>query len=231
MNLRPRPLILATARSVAPWLCLGLLFQAGCAENAQLRRTMAQPYHPSNLHQRSDRLPSTLRRVAVLPLTADSNDNDLQIGVQTLEPILATELRRQAAFEVVLVPRELLRSLSGRSGWQQEDALPPQLLSRIRETTGADGVLFTHLSVYRPYPPIAVGWRMTLIDSENHNTQWSVDEVFDAGSTEVIKAAQAYSRANLNQPSVELDSSAVLASPRRFGQYAAAAALGTLPAR
>jgi hypothetical protein len=72
---------------------------------------------------------------------------------------------------------------------------------------------------------------MTLIDTENRNTQWSVDEVFDGGSVEVIKAAQAYSRAQLNQPSVELDSAAVLASPRRFGQYTAAAALGTLPPR
>ena len=38
-------------------------------------------------------------------------------------------------------------------------------------------------------------------------------------------------RGQMNQPSVELDSTAVLASPRRCGQYTAAAALGTLPAR
>jgi hypothetical protein len=69
------------------------------------------------------------------------------------------------------------------------------------------------------------------MDCKEQITYWSADEVFDAGSLEVIKAAQIYFGKQMNQPSAELDSAAVLASPRRFGQYSAAAILATLPDR
>ena len=219
------------SRYFTGWLAASLLLCAGCAEQAQLRRSLAQPYHPTNLHQSASHLPPNLRRVAVLPLTAEEKDSPAQAGCTTLEPILLAELRKRAAFEVVPVSREQLRAWTGKPGWRQEDTLPAELLAKVQKHTGCEGVLFDHLSVYRPYPPLAVGWRMSLIDCADQTTHWTVDEVFDAGSPAVIKAAQTYFRSQMNQPSVELDSTAVLTSPRRFGQYAAAAALGTLPAR
>jgi hypothetical protein len=213
------------------WLAVGLLLCAGCAEQAQLRRSLAQPYHPANIHQSASRLPPGLRRVAVLPLTTEGKEALAQAGCATLEPILLAELRKRAAFEVVVVSREQLRAWTGQPGWRQEDTLPAGLLAKVQDYTGCQGILFDHLSVYRPYPPLGVGWRLSLIDCADRATCWTVDEVFDAGSPAVIKAAQTYFRSQMNQPSVELDSTAVLTSPRRFGQYTAAAALGTLPAR
>jgi len=192
---------------------------------------MAKPYQPANLHQSASHLPPGLRRVAVLPLTAEEKDATAQSGSATLEPIFLAELRKRGAFEVVPVTREQLRVWTGRTGWRQEETVPAELLAKIQAQTFCDAVLFDHLSVYRPYPPLAVGWRLSLITCDDRVTHWSVDEVFDAGSPAVIKAAQTYFRGQMNQPSVELDSTAVLTSPRRFGQYSAAAALGTLPAR
>lgn len=213
------------------WLVATLLLCTGCAEQNQLRRSMAKPYQPTNLHQSASRLPATLRRVALLPLTTDTQDAVAQSGAKALEPILQAELRKRGAFELVPVSPEQLRSWTGRTGWRQEETVPAELLNKIQENAFCEGVLFQHLSVYRPYPPLAVGWRLTLIACDDRATLWSVDEVFDAGSPAVIKAAQTYFRGQMNQPSVELDSTAVLTSPRRFGQYTAAAALGTLPAR
>jgi hypothetical protein len=219
------------SRYFTGWLTAGLLLCAGCAEQNQLRRSMAQPYQPANRHQSATQLPPSLRRVAVLPLTAEEKDAPAQTGCTTLEPILLAELRKRAVFEVVPVSRDQLRAWTGRVGWRQEDTLPAELLAKVQEHTGCEGVLFDHLTVYRPYPPLAVGWRMSLVDAADRTTYWTVDEVFDAGSPAVIKAAQTYFRGQMNQPSVELDSTAVLTSPRRFGQYSAAAAFGTLPAR
>ena len=219
------------SRHLIGWLAAGVLLCAGCAEQNQLRRSLAQPYHPANLHQSATTLPLSLRRVAVLPLTAEEKDAQSQTGCTTLEPIFIAELRKRALFEVVPVSREQLRAWTGKTGWRQEDTLPEELLTKVQKHTGCDGILFDHLSVYRPYPPLAVGWRLTLIDCAEQVTHWTVDEVFDAGSPAVIKAAQTYFRGQMNQPSVELDSTAVLTSPRRFGQYSAAAALGTLPTR
>lgn len=218
-------------RVPSSWWALGLLLLAGCAEQPRVRRAMAQSYQPTNLHRQAAVLPAHLRRIAVLPLTAPAGDVEAQNAVPALESILLIELRKRAAFEVVAVSREQVRLWSGRTEWHQEDPLPANLLPRIQQETGSDGIVFAHLSAYRPYPPLATGWRLSLVDFTTGNTCWSVDEVFDAGSVEVIKAAQAYARGQLNQPAVELDSTGVLSSPSRFGQYSAAAALGTLQPR
>ncbi|MBE7498740.1 MAG: hypothetical protein HS113_00175 [Verrucomicrobiales bacterium] len=217
-------------RSGAVGLGLVLWLGAGCAENAAWRRSLATPYQPANVHRQASTLPVSLRRVALLPVTA-AEDITAQSGVRTLEPVLVAEVRKQGLFEVVPVSRAELREWTGRERWRREEPLPADLLATVREQTGCDAVLFSELSVYQPYPPLMVGWHLSLVEVWTHAAYWSVDEVFDAGSPEVIAAAQAYYRGGLNQPSVQLDSSAILNSPRRFGQYSAAAAVGTLPRR
>jgi hypothetical protein len=212
-------------------LCLGWLLGAGCAENAQMRRTTAPPYRPTNVRLAPGGWPAEFRRVAVLPMTSNAQEPTSREGVVALESVVLGELRRRAVFEVVTVSREELRAWTGHSAWRQDEALPPDLLARIRQQTGCDGVFFVHLSVYRAYPPLAIGWRMGLMEHAQGRSLWAADEVFDAGSAEVIKAAQNYARQNLNQPATDLDSSAVLNSPRRFGQYTAAALFGLLPGR
>ena len=191
---------------------------------------MATPYEPANVHRLSRTLPAELQRVALLPLTA-APGNVSQTGLRTLEPILTSEFRKRGAFEVVTVSPEQLREWTGRPGWRRQDVLPQDLFERIQKQTGCDAVLFSELSTYNPYPPLAVGWHLSLVDLRTRADYWTVDEVFDAGSPGVIAAAQAYYRGGLNQPSVQLDSAAVLNSPLRFGQYSAAAVIGTLPGR
>lgn len=217
--------------SFALFMAAGVL-AAGCAEQPRMRRALAQPYRPANMHQTTASLPSYLRRVAVLPLVAgEGTASDAALALGTLEPILLLELRKRAAFDVIPISRDQLRLWTGRTDWRQEEPLPPDFLSRIREQTGAEGLVFAQVAAYRPYPPLAVGWRLALVDTTTGTSHWSVDEVFDAGSVEVIKAAQTYARAQMNQPATELDSSAVLSSPSRFGQYAAAAVVATLQPR
>lgn len=207
------------------------LLGAGCAENAQLRRTTAPPYRPVNYRLAPGGFPAEFRRVAVLPLTSNPQEPMAGDGVVTLETVFLGELRRRAVFEVVTVTKEELRAWTGQSTWRQEEPLPADFLSRIRQHTGCDGVLFAHLAVYRPYPPLAVGWRLRLVEHAQGRSLWETDEVFDAGSAEVIRAAQVYARQQQNQPATDLDSLAVLNSPRRFGQYTAAALCALLPGR
>ena len=213
------------------WIVAGLLLLVGCAEQPRVRRAMAPAYKPSNQHSEAPLLPESLRRIAVLPLTAPHGDEAAASVLSHFESLLLVELRKKAAFDVVPVTREQIKEWSGRADWRQDEPLPTNFLSRIREQSGSDGILFAHLSAFRAYPPLAAGWRLSLVDGSTGKAFWSVDEVFDAGSVEVIKSAQAYSRSQMNQPALELDSTGVLTSPSRFGQYSAAAVLGTLPHR
>ena len=94
-----------------------------------------------------------MRRVAVLPLSASDSTESLEAGMDALEPILQSELGKSERFEIVPVSREQLRHWTGQPSWRMDEALPAELLQRVRAETGCDGVLFSQLTVYQAYPP------------------------------------------------------------------------------
>jgi hypothetical protein len=152
-------------------------------------------------------------------------------GRETLDPVLMGELIKTKTCEWTAVTPEQLLNLTGRSRWSAEDALPTNIVKTIREAVGCDAILFTRMTQYRPYPPIAIGWSLKMIECKESQVIWSVDEMFDAGDGTVANAARRYYQENLHQPEPLSDSRSILASPRRFGQYTMHAVLSTLPER
>ncbi len=175
-------------------------------------------------------LPGEVRRVAVLPLSYRESSALLVSGKQSLEPILATELTKASRFESFLVEPAQLKQWTGREHWDAYEALPPTLFRTLVEKTGADAVLFTTLSDYKPYPPMTIGWRMKLV-TISADTLWAVEEVFDSADLAVSNSARRYDRDHVrNNPALE-DSRSILLSPARFGQYTLQALFETLPNR
>ena len=107
--------------------------------------------------------------------------------------------------------------------------MPPKFLGRLRDATGCDGIIFARLTVYRPYPPLVIGWNLSLVACANPKVLWAVDEVFDGGALPVISGAESYALNELNSPEPALDGPAILQSPRRFGQYTAHTVVTTMP--
>jgi hypothetical protein len=91
--------------------------------------------------------------------------------------------------------------------------------------------LFCELTEFRAYPPLAVGWRLKLVDVRQRKTLWAGDEHFDAGNPAVLSGARLYQ--HHGQVVLDDDSGGWLAmnSPRWFGEYSIGSLLGTLPAR
>jgi len=211
------------------WALVGaLLALAGCATGPTSRTATVAPYRPSNVFCLEPKLPATLRRVAVLPLTSAAGANSA-IGI--LEPTVQAELLRQKAFELTFVTREQAREWTGQATWDADDKLPPDFFKGLSAATGCNGVLFCRVTTFSPYPPLVIGWRFKLVTTPEPVIWWTVDEVFDAGSLPAIAGAERFAREELNLPSPLLDNQGMLNSPRRFGQYSIQAALGTLPKR
>lgn len=204
---------------------------SGCARRSLLAAGMIPAYEPGNIYREAGVLPSHIRRVVLLPMSVFSDDADLAFGRDTLEPIMRGEIGRVRRFEVVSISRDELRLLSGRGVWSNQEKLPLDFFDRIREKFGADAVLFSELTQYRGYEPLAVGWRLTLVDTDEPHVLWAVDEVFDARIPSVAAAAIRYSDHNPDTGSTMSDSRNVLVSPRRFGRYAAQATVETMPGR
>jgi len=186
---------------------------------------------PENVFARPAALPPNLRRVAVLPLAAESPDADLPDGCAALQPILFDELVRTEKFEVVSVRPENLRASSGRAAWTGTEPLPREFFDSLRREYGCDAVLFCELTAYHAYAPLAIGWRLKLADARTQKIIWAADTVFDAGQPGVARNAVKFMRQR--DPAATADESRWQSanSPRQFGRYTAAEMIGTLPPR
>ncbi len=234
-----KPITLRAAFALVLALCI-----AGCASIPKSLDEIGPRYKPVNIYRRSEMLPTHLRRVAILPLTTPVSSALLSAGAADLESVLYAELEKSGRFEVIPVSAEQLRVLTGQSGWRADEQLPANLLERLREGTGCVAVLFSQLIRSQPYEPLAIGWKFTLVEKAETTQDaagalkdaglqilWSADEVFDAGDVSVATAARAYYSQHLKNEAPLSDSSTVLGSPSRFGQYTLNALFATLPVR
>ena len=213
------------------WLLLGGLSLSGCTSLHLSDPVLGPGFEPANVYRREPFLPKNLRRVAVLPLTVGRDEAQLTAGREALEPVLWAELNKIMRFELQPVTPAQLLHWTGRPAWSTQDRLPRGFFDKLKEESGCDAVLFAQLNNYRAYAPLAVGWNLKLVDGQPSPILWSVDETFDAGDPQVANSARRYAQQAEQDPRPLSDSLSVLASPRRFAQYALSALLATLPDR
>ena len=173
-------------------------------------------------------IPSSIRRVAVLPLHSETWP---ATQLAPIEAAFAAELVKVERFETVTVTRAQMREEFGREQMLSSAALPSDVLDRLRATHGADAILFQDLTHYSPYQPIAIGVRSKLVATADGRVLWSFDTIFDGAQPSVAVAARQYYLAE-SRPAHPLDNAAgIMQSPSRFAKYVAHAVFGTLPPR
>jgi hypothetical protein len=220
-----------------------------CALCLSGTRSMGADPSPDNVYVSPDSLPATLKRVLILPLAHERSAADLSGGCELLYPVLRSELIKTKKFEVVSADTKTMQGLTGQADWTGAEVLPPDFFGSLQRVYGCDAVLFCELSTFHAYPPLAVGWRLKLVDLSSQKIIWATDVVFDAGDPSVCKSAEAYQRRQqgVEQPTTFFkrvwiwmnrqpepatdDQWTVLNSPRYFGEFSAATLLQTLPKR
>jgi hypothetical protein len=212
---------------------LSSLFAAGCVSHSTFEVTHVADirYKPSNVYLKSKFLDPQLKRVAVLPITPISATETLAAGAQLLQPLLGAELEKTKRFDLVIISPDQLRQWTGQTSWRDDEVLPPDFFTRLRDGCGCDAVFFTQLTRYFPYQPVAVGWKFSLIQVKDREIIWKADELLDAGDAIVANAARFYSNQHVHIEGPADDPSVILGSPSRFGQYSISAILATLPER
>lgn len=171
-----------------------------------------------------------LTRVAMLPICGDVEPEDAQ---KEIENIFHSEFNQSQTFEGVSVSRQELAGMIHQEQIASSAAIPPELFPALQDREGAEAVLFTDITYYRPYRPIAIGVRSKLVSLTTHEILWSIDVTFDSSEPAVADAAREYNRdTNQNQPQVKApDASGTLLSPRRFARFVAREIYSRLPAR
>ncbi len=199
---RSRTLIRVTRRTAlrAGGLVCGLFMTGwlltGCATHP-FDPGLTGPFHEiGNFFLINHALPPHVRRVAMLPLSSTQTTQTADKGRESLEPILYGELSKKRLFEIVRITPEQLDAWTGKTNWKAEDELPANFLTKIRESSACDAILFSQMTYYQPYPPLAVGWRLLLVDSNDGQTLWSLDEIFDAGEPRVANSVRRFALEN-----------------------------------
>lgn len=231
------------------WFTICIIFIGGIALGG-VPAAPGQSHNSGNVFSASSTLPADVKRVVMLPLAYEEAQSDLSDGCEMLAPILQTELVKTKKFEVVCASAEMLRSSFGSWNWTGEEILPTNFFDRLRRIYGCDAVLFCELTELRSSAPLAIGWRLKLVDLHTGEILWAADEIFDAGNPTVAESArrfeehertfsqkkQAFFRRlsawrNLESPTPSNRQWSIFNSPRFFGRFSAAALLETLPKR
>jgi len=212
-------------RSISASLMAGLFLLTGCATSKFANKV-------DNIHKSVAVLPTDIRRVAVLPLAGQPGNAQLSDACETLSSVVFEEFAKTKKFEAVQISPETLRSLSGEPCWTGDEKLPVNLLGSLRDGPGCDAVLFSELTVFRPYAPIAIGWRFKLVDTKTRQILWAADEIFDAAQPATTEEARHWLHdavAGFYQSPKEDWTN--LHSPSLVGRDSVALVLATLPAR
>lgn len=203
-------------------LCLGL---TGCATATFSKKA-------DNIHLATPTLPSSVRRVVVLPLACASGSVNLSAGCESLTPVLFEEFCKTKKFEAVKISEDEMKALVGQACWSGDETLPVNFLKSLKDTCGCDAVLFSELTTFRPYAPVAVGWRFKLVDVQTRQILWAADEVFDTAHPPATTLAKHWARESIaGFYQVQADDWTDFHSPIRVGRSSAALLLATLPTR
>lgn len=186
-------------------------------------------YRPDNVHSAFSGMPDNVRRVAVLPI-AGRMDGDASAGRKVLEPILLDELAKSKRFEVVRVSADALSRWLGKADWTGGEELPAHFFNSLTNASACDAVMFVELTTYRAYAPLAMGWRLRLVDASTGEMLWTVDEVFDGAQTAVQVGARQFSQ-HRGGRSAKADDWTMAHSPCQFGRYSLATLFALLPER
>jgi hypothetical protein len=209
MTLRP---LLAL---VAVVLCS---FLAGGCQTGKKGVTFVKPLPPQNYFS-GEPIGIPMRRVALLPIY---NDKYPAEQLRVLDAAFNAELTKKSIFEVVPVSRPAMEGLFGHRQIASVENLPADLLDKLRDRYGVDGIVFTDITHYSPYRPLGIGVRAKLVDAASGEIRWAFDYIFDSGNPAIAQAAKTYqTRYNADNLPIAGDGGTVLISPTRFARFVA----------
>lgn len=220
-------------KSLRPILCgkfsliTVLLLSAGCAAPNFNDPARTGPFFTPTNHQGVPSLPSDLRRVMLLPLSAGRVATSEM--ATALDPVFAAALQKENRFEVVTLSREDCRRKFGVEELPSATVLPRDFMATLRRDYAVDAVLFVDLTTLSAYRPLAIGVRAKLASVDDVRLLWTFDTVFSAADAAVANSARRYLLKQDRSAAPADLSPAVLQSPSRFGGYVAAATFATLP--
>jgi len=188
---------------------LALVLVCGCESREQ--DAMANAYYLSP-HKDLRRL----GRVALVELDGASNYAEIAAEVTSS---LFLEAQKRQVFGLMAVAqdspawRSLQENLTSLQGLRQ--------LQAAREALNCNGLLLGTVTRYEPYPHMAIGLRLKLIDLSDGQLLWGLEQVWDSSDGSIQKRIKTYLQDQRRTGQSSLREELVVVSPLSFSKFVA----------
>ena len=165
---------------------------------------------------------TTIGRVAIVELDNDSSYPEISNDVTGS---LFQALQKRQIFGLTLVHQNdpSWRSLQ----LQQDSTYTLEKLLAIRETLKCDGLLLGTVTEYRPYPHMAVGLRLKLLDLRDGQLVWALEQVWDSADKTTEKRIKSYFKSEKRSGFAPLHENLAAVSPLEFIKFVSYEVAGT----
>lgn len=184
---------------------------------------------PEYYYLNPDKDLSTVGRTALVEL--DNKSSYPQISTDVTEALFQA-LQKKQPFGLAIVHRNnpAWRSLQMdlNSGYQTQNsalAVPPtytiEQLTAIRKTLKCDAVLIGTISQFKPYPHMAIGLRLKLVDLRDGQLLWALEQIWDSSDKTTEYRINSYFQYQMRTGYAPLREQLVAVSPLEFIKFVA----------
>ncbi|MFB0524724.1 MAG: hypothetical protein ACETVZ_04240 [Phycisphaerae bacterium] len=158
----------------------------------------------------------TIGRVAIVEL---DNDSGLpQISADITEALfLALQKKQIFGLTMVCQDEPAWRSLQLDLG----STYSLEQLLAIRKTLKCDAVLVGTITQYKPFPHMAIGLRMRLLDLKDGQLLWALEQVWDSADKTTESRIKNYLQSQMRSGLAPLREQLVVVSPLKFIKFVA----------
>ena len=189
-------------------LALLAVLPAGCRTH--------QPAAPSAAYYylNPDKTLTGVGRVAIVEMENNSSYPQVSADVTTA---LFQALQKKQVFGLTIVHRDdppwRSLQLEGNSTYGLE-----QMMS-VRETLKCDGLLVGTITEFRPFPHMAVGLRLKLLDLRDGQLLWALEQVWDSADKTTEKHIKDYFKSEKRAGFAPLHEQLAAVSPLEFIRF------------
>jgi hypothetical protein len=165
---------------------------------------------------------STIGRVAIVEL--DNHSSYPQISADVTQALYQALQKRQVfGLTAIRQDNPSWRSLQ----LDRDSSYSLEQLLAIREALKCDGLLLGTITEYRPYPHMAIGLRMRLLDLRDGQLQWALEQVWDCDDKKTDKRIESYFKSEKRSGFAPLHDKLAAVSPIEFIKFVSYEVAGT----
>jgi hypothetical protein len=217
MKSTKKPLLhLLTRKSWAMIILLSAFIFSGCRTHSA--SAPVSDFYYLNPHNKL----SSIGRVAIVELENHSNYPRISTDV-TFSIYQALQKRQVFGLSPILQDNPSWRSLQ----LDPDTSYSLEQLMAIREALKCDGLLLGTISEYKPYPHMAIGLRMRLLDLRDGQLQWALEQVWDCDDKTTEKRIKNYFKSEKRPGFAPLNDKLAAVSPIEFIKFVSYEVAGT----